>query len=174
MHISDIRWPIYAISKDHTVYEDMNVTYIEHGGEESILDNKNLAGDTIGKRRLRIAREKLYHLKRTLFMFSELIEYTRPRTIDDRKFVDTNGIVFNYIKSNTRKLIWRKIKSVEHFKSYVLLKVQGLTDTFELPVNYWKRFKDEETVYLGLLNLEKYYVIYDIDIELRKDTWRKI
>lgn len=174
MNIKNIRWPIYAIGSNHITYEDMNVTYVEHSGIKSILDNKNLAGDTIGKRRLRIDKERLYHTKRTLFMFAELIEYTRTKTLDDRKFVDSNGIIFNYTKKDNKKLIWRKVKSVESFNNYVILKVTGLVDSFELPLNYWKQFKKEEEIYLGLINFDKYYSIYDIDIEVRKDTWRKI
>ncbi len=40
MNIKDIRWPIYAIGSGHEIYEDMNVTYVEHSGITSILDNK--------------------------------------------------------------------------------------------------------------------------------------
>jgi len=174
VNIRDIRWPIYAIGSDHIVSEDMNVIYVEHNGALSILDNKNLSGDSIGKRRLRIAKEELYHLKRTLFMFSELVEYTRTKTIENRKFVDSSGIVFNYSKKERKKLIWRKVRSIENYNNYVVLKVAGLLDTFELPTNYWKQFKDESEVYLGLIDFGRYYSIYDIDIVNRKDTWRKI
>lgn len=174
MNISKIRWPIFAIGTDHDTFEEMNVTYVNHSGMVSILDNKNLSGDTLGKRRLRVSSDRLYKLKRTLFMFSELIEYTRTKLISDRKFVDSNGIVFNYLKKYNKKLIWREIRSVETFDSYVILKVNGLTESFELPNNYWNKFKNEEKVYLGLLYLGKYYSIYDIDIVLRKDTWRKL
>lgn len=174
MNIRDICWPIYAIGTDHIITEDTNVTYVEHSGKISILDNKNLAGDTLGKRRLLLDKKELYHTKRTLFMFAELIDYTRDKITIDRKFIDSKGLVFSYKKHSRRKLIWRRVRSIETFNTYTLLKVQGLRDIFEIPNNYWVSFKNRDDIYLGLLDFEKYYMIYDIDIVLRKDTWRKV
>lgn len=171
MNIRDIKWPIYALSGD--ISSEFNVDYIEHNGKISILDNKNLSGNTLGSRRLKLDTKDLYIFKKTLFMFSELIEYTRNKLISDRKFIDSNGIIFNYTKSEYKKLIWRKIISKESFSTYKIIKVSGITNSFEIPNNYWNKVRHED-VWLGLLDFNKYYVVYDISEEWRKDTQRKV
>ena len=107
-------------------------------------------------------------------MFSELIDYTRPKKIIDRKFIDNSGKLFTYNKTEYKKLIWRKINSIDKYKTYVILQVESILEKFELPNNYWNKFSNKENIWLGLLDFDNYYIIYDIDIVQRKDTWRKV
>lgn len=170
MNIEDINWPIYAIGTGISTHTEYNILYANN----KIVDNKNLAGDTIGKRRLNINTEELFNFKKTFFRLSELIEYTRSKKKDDRKFVDSTGILFSYTKTISHKLLWRKISKVEQFSTFVVVELEKMPNTFEIPNGIWHKFRDNEVNYLGLLKYSDYFIIYDISDTYKKDTWRLV
>lgn len=172
MKLQDIKWPIYKIGVHEDVYEDMGVTYIEHSGKVSILDNKNLKGNTLGLRRLLI--NDIYNTKGSLLMLSDLLDYVRKVPSKYWVFIDNEGNLFRYKKTKYSPLIWREISNARIKTNIVLLNVIGIFQTFELPLNYWYKFKDKEKLYLGLIKFENFYVIYDISEEHMKDSRRKI
>lgn len=174
MNIRDIKWPVYAIGGDTCTHTEYNVLYADYLGKSYIIDNKNLRGDTLGSRRLKIPQNELYTFTRTMFMLSELIEITRNKIVHDRWFIDNEGKLFIYHKKKICKLLWGKIVSVEQYENFAVLGVKGLVNTFELPNNYWNRVKNNKENYLGLLKIDDYYIIYDIMDHKIKDTWRKV
>ena len=55
MKLSEITFPIYRIRANLGIREESKITYITNmSNEEQIVDNKNLLGNTLGQRRLRI------------------------------------------------------------------------------------------------------------------------
>ena len=63
LNLFDIQFPIYSITRTYKrIWVEMNVTYIETESGIYVLDNKNVEGDSLGKRRLRITNDiyKLY------------------------------------------------------------------------------------------------------------------
>ena len=168
MNAIDIKWPIYKIGVHDNMYNEMGVDYIKHSGKISILDNKNLKGDSLGIRRLAIPRNEIYNLKRVIFMFSELLADIGST------YIDSNGNIFKYKKSKFVPLVWKLVKNSELLKTITLLRVEGIPHIFELPTNYWLKYSEEEEVYLGLLNLGNFYIIYDLVTYSIKDTRRKI
>lgn len=174
MNIKDIKWPIYAIGEDTKIHSEYNVTFATTYDKVTIIDNKNLEGDTLGRRRLNLDPDDLYRFNKTLFILPELVDYTRTKKIKDRLFIDSSGVIFIYDKKETVKLIWRKTTNIEKFSSFVLLSVEGLCDKFEIPNNYWKMLIDANDYYLGLLVFPSYYIVYDVSLEPKKDTWRKV
>lgn len=170
MNITDIQWPIYYIGQHDRIYTEFNVTYLENKGRTFIIDNKNLAGDTLGSRRLRVKKEDLYNFRKTLFMFSELIEFTRTKKIIDRRFYDSKGNMFLYRKSLFVPLKCFAILYVEDYPTYKLISVKGLKQRFRIPNNYWNfRYN-----FLQALALADHYILYDLSMEAIKDTRRKI
>lgn len=174
MNIKDIKWPVYLVGKSSHIYEESGITWIDHYGKTSIIDNINLKGDSIGIRRLQIPKEDRYIFKKTLFIFPELIEETRKRLISDRYFVDSTGKLFKYLKKKMHQLICRKVINTKKYSTYVLVKVSGLDNNFEIPNTYWSNYSNLTEVYLILLLVNNIYVLYDIDTIEHKDTWRKV
>jgi len=174
MTLKNIRWPVYVLGKHDDIYTDMGVTYIVHSNIISILDNKNLNGSTIGIRRLKIDESELYNTKGSIFILADLIESIRKKPSNNWVFVDTNGITFKYKKTKFVPLIWRKINKATKLSTITLLNVDKIFQTFELPNSFWSKFRCEDNLYLGLLNFGDHYMIYDISVEYRKDSRRKV
>ncbi|MCP3899132.1 MAG: hypothetical protein GY707_05295 [Desulfobacteraceae bacterium] len=170
MKITDIVWPIYYIGQHDEIYTEYNVTYLSNKERVFIIDNKNLSGDTIGKRRLKLRGEVLYKFKKTLFMFSELVDFTRPKKVANRKFCDSRGNIFIYKKSKYVSLKCFPIHYVENFDTYKLIRVKGTLQSFKVPNNYY----NPAYQYLSALYFGKYYALYDLSIEAMKNTWRKV
>lgn len=170
MNITDIQWPIYYIGQNDKIYTEYNVTYLENKGRTFIIDNKNLSGNSLGSRRLKLKGEDLYKFKKTLFMFSELIELTRTKNIIDRRFCDSKGEMFLYKKSKFVSLKNFTIHYVEDYPTYKLIYVKETKQTFRVPNNYWEPCYE----YLQALSFGLFYVLYDLSIEPIKDTRRKV
>ncbi len=170
MKITDVVWPIYFIGQHDEIYTEYNVTYVVNKGRTFTLDNKNLSGNTLGKRRLKLKREDLYKFKKTLFIFSELIEFTRLKKVADRKFCDSKGNIFLYKKSKYVPLKCFPIQSLKNYETYKLIHVKGLTQSFNLPNNYY----NPSYQYLNILDFGKYFVLYDLSTEYSENTWRKV
>jgi hypothetical protein len=63
-----INWPLYEIRKYKNLWEDNNVLYITTDSNlEYIIDNKNIVGNTLGKRRLGLPSKGLYKLKKICY-----------------------------------------------------------------------------------------------------------
>ena len=93
LNLFDIHFPIYSITKTYRrIWSEMNVLYIETEYGIYVLDNKNIQGDTVGKRRLRIKNDiyALYKPRKVLYDITHLIKSK------DYIFMDTNGLVFKY------------------------------------------------------------------------------
>lgn len=161
------------IGSHDRLFNEFNVDYIETLGKDiKILDNKNLKGDTIGRRRLRIQENEKYHFRQILFILPELIEYTRKRGSKFAKFIDTAGVIYNYKKEKFSKLYCKKIKKVDTFKNYVVISCYETQQTFKVPYNFWNNIKEPQ--YLQLLQIKGTYIVYDILEEIDNSKRRKI
>jgi hypothetical protein len=167
MKLHEISWPIYHIGQHDKVYSEFNVDYVENRGKSFILDNKNLKGDTLGIRRLKIKDDK-YNFRATLFMISELIEFVRNKTLHNRKFIDSRGCIFTYRKTKLYRLTCHKIKNVQKLKFYVYIKPYNSFASYKVPKSYWR--DTYEYIYL----IKDINLLYDLSNNPIKDTWRKV
>jgi len=168
--IKDVVFPIYYIGTHERTYSEFNVDYVVCNGIDYILDNKNLEGKTLGARRMSLDSKYKYHFKKTLFMFSELIEFTRTKLVANRKFMDSRGFLFNYTKTEYRPLKHFNIRKAQKNVNYTLISVEDSPQVFSIPNNYW----NPEYNYLSALNLGTYYCLYDMSIDKPKSIRRKI
>ena len=163
MKIKDIRWPIYGIGQHLSLKETNKVLYLEiHHDEFLIVDNKNLFGDTLGKRRLRIAPEDIYVLRKIHYsmfdVFNSKYNY----------FIDSNGIVVNFQKKHRRNLTYRKVNNISVFDNVLLCKCDGIFKPIEVP--FIPKIMPK---YLGLLIIDGDYHLYELSQKEKKDSWRK-
>lgn len=166
--LNKLKFPVYAISKNDGIWEHLNIYYIKVNTETLILDNKNLNGDTLGKRRLALKdKTKLYKFSKTINTVIDLIKCKHYP-----KFIDSNGTVFNYKKSKYVPLIYRKILSSEA--------VEGLGVTIgvkDIPVKFLTSGFTETALlkaWAGILLIDDGYLLYEISNELKNDTRRLI
>lgn len=163
MFSNKIRWPLYGIGNYKTLEEIDNVLRIVTDyGAEYVIDNKNLYGDTLGTRRLRVKDEKLYKLKG--------IYYTMFDVFNSKKkmFIDSNGILFKLEKKTKRDLIYVEVEDVRVYKNKLLCKCKEISKIIEIP--FIPKIMPR---YLGLLRIPGDYLLYELSRTRKKNTWRK-
>lgn len=95
MKLSEISFPVYNLRHVTRTYEENKVLYAETIYDTYIIDNKNLRGDTLGERRLRVQGEKLYRLGEVV----ENLQQFKQISKKSDNFIDSTGKVFKYKKS---------------------------------------------------------------------------
>lgn len=130
-----------------------------------VLDDKNLSGDTLGKRRLQI--DKSYRLSTAIYYLKDIIKVSSGTTW----FIDSTGFTFKYTKSKSVPLVFKKITKV------IPIPTGGAL--LELDNNF-NRYKvmyapNDQELYAGLLVFSPHvYILYGLYDKLYKDTRRKI
>lgn len=159
-------FPIFKI-REHLAYkEEYNISYIKDTmGNWKILDNKNLTGDSLASRRLRILENK-YNLSNAIITFSQLLKHHK---YGDR-YIDTNGLCFIYKKTTRVPLKYYKIRDAIYASGYgIVLTIIGVSIPIVIPAGC------NIEGYIGLLEYNGGYLLYDMPRPNKKeDTWRKI
>lgn len=165
MHLKDIEFPVFAIGSYEKLWEENLILYLKSGYDIIYkVDNKNLAGDTVGKRRLRIPKNERYNFRGTFFTIYQMINSGK------KVFIDNRGKVFRYNKSTKVDLIYREIKKIKRVEDEgYLIYANKVPVPIKVPVILFERQK-----YIGLLNYKGSYILYELTDEQKADTWRKI
>lgn len=165
MELSSISFPVYPLDRYHAVVEELGVVHIYDDYGKFILDNKNLPGDSLGKRRLRILdKDSLYHLGHAYFTLKDLIKYKQGNS----NFVDSNGKVFKYRKSSYVRLAYHRIASVVEVEDSVYIQTTKYSALFRVPPELgimW--YKDK---YAGIIDLMGGQMLYDISEEKKENS----
>jgi hypothetical protein len=158
-----IVWPIYEIRKHKKVWEDNKVLYItSEYNIEYILDNRNLSGNTLGIRRMRLVGEKLYPLKKVCFTFYDVLQ------CKSRLFIDSSGIFVKLEKRYRRDLTYHKVLDYKILPdNTTICKCKDIFTPIKIPfiVKGFPRF-------LGLLKMGGDFHLYEISNEYKRKTWR--
>lgn len=172
MKLNEIVWPVYQIRTHDKLWEDNGIMYIDTYSYNYIIDNKNLKGDTLGQRRVRINKEvlldrKLYPLNKAYYTLREIIVNRHQSKV----YIDSLGNLLRYKKSRVAKLIYRKIEKIEVTRSGMLVHCEGIYSPryldFIHPIYLNKK-------YIGLLHIDNDYIVYEFSDELKNTTWRKV
>jgi hypothetical protein len=167
LNLFKIIFPIYSITRTYKkIWVDINVTYIETDSGTYILDNKNVQGDTLGKRRLRIKNDvyKLYKPRKVIYNISQLLHST------DSVFIDTTGVVFKYKKTEMVPLKYHKVESITEAKDgECILEIPKLNYSYKTTCRYAYGVK-----FIGLLHTKYGYIPYEFCEEKKDDARRKI
>lgn len=162
--LSDIKFPIYTLTPNYKkIWEEYNVLYIETPSGIYVLDNKNLPGDTLGRRRLKINTSDKYIPRRCYLTLSQMINGK------DKWFIDSEGKHFKWTKSEYVKLKYHKVKKVHRSESYCILHLHDII--FPQKVNCRLAYAIN---YVGVLHSNDGYILYEYTDEKKKDTMRKI
>jgi hypothetical protein len=164
MHLFDISFPVYAITKTYRkIWEEMNVVYIETESGTYVLDNKNIDGNTIGERRLKIKNSELYIPRKVYYNISQFLHSKY------NKFIDSKGNIFSWKKSFNVPLKYHKVAGVIQTEEDCIIHLKDII--FPQKVNCRIAYVIN---YVGVLHTEYGYVLYEYCENKKKDTYRKI
>ena len=157
--ISKIKFPVFNLPGGNWQTVD-GLLFLDH----SLLDDKNMSGETLGVRRLQTPHENLLPLKKCLYSHIGIIKQ------NTRYFIDNYGRPFIYEKTLMCALKYYKIKRVEQKDIGSLLWVEGLKNPFPIP-----RPPYDGMLWAGILHLHGLpWLLYEYSEEKLKDTRRKI
>ena len=154
-----IIFPVFVLHTDNIELID-GILFIDN----QILDDTNMSGDTLGKRRLQTPMKGLYNLKYMVEDISELIQH------QGKYYIDNVGFFFEKIKRTKVNLKYHKILRVEKKNIVSMLWIKNCPFPFPL-----KRPLPENASWAGILYRQGVpWLLYDLAEEQKKDTWRKI
>ena len=152
-------FPVFCLGSDNCDYHD-GILRIDN----LVLDDRNMSGDTLGKRRLQTHLLSKYKLNRKVDDFISLLKQST------KYFIDTKGVVFIYEKTKNVPLKYLPIKNIEKKGTGCLLYLYSYKPGLIIP-----RPPPDNIKYVGVLFIEKYpWRPYDYSEEKLKNTMRKI
>ncbi len=174
--LADIRYPIFKLGLIKPEQQDGVVFYYHTKDLDddvttvtlAIIDDRTLAGDSLSLRRLELLKNgaPLYRVHNAIYFLGDLIKLATPTTW----FIDSNGKVFNYLKTNRAILKVHQINKILPIKTGgAIIEVKGLLSRFKclyLP--------EEGANYAGILYVGLSRILYGIYAEHCKDSWRRV
>jgi hypothetical protein len=164
MHLFEIIFPVFAITPGYRrVWEDMNILYIETNSGIYTLDNKNIRGDTVGSRRLKIKNSELYIPRKVYYNIGQMLHSKY------RDFMDTSGRYFKWKKSISIPLRYHKVSNISNFKDECIIHLKDIFFPQKVNCRLASALKC-----VGVLHTQWGYVLYEFSDTLKKNTYRKI
>ena len=178
-HLSDIVFPIFKIGTHKPIVENGLVFYYQEretlvgddlvkSNRYKLVDDRNLSGDTLARRRLQLAADNvpLAKLSNALYFLGDFIKLADPKLW----FIDSKGKVFNYKRSTRAKLKFYKIAQLIPIKTGgVIVEAEGILQRFKAlyaPSN--------NEAYVGILHFGMGTILYGFYSEKHDETWRLI
>jgi len=157
--INKIQFPIYQLPSDNWHLID-GLMFID----DVLVDDRNMLGDTLGKRRLQTHRGPLLPLRKAITSLVGVIKQ------NGRVFIDAKGRPFIYEKTKFCKLIYHKIKKIEGKNTASLLWVHGISFPFEIP-----RPPAHQYEWAGVLYMEQHpWLLYEYSQSRLKNSRKKV
>jgi hypothetical protein len=157
IRLTDIHYPVFRLGVTKPEVSGSIIQYVEEVRDEDtetssytyrIVDDKSQPGDTLAKRRLHMLKLgiKLKKIQRAVFFLADLIKLASSRTW----FIDARGVLFNYKKTKSYPLYFKKITKIIPMKTGgCIVEVQGIANRFKSmypPI--------EGQLYAGILKFE--------------------
>lgn len=177
MKLEEINWPVFVLKDEKPVVKDsiigyssamMNLDTNEVVESIEVVDDKNIPGNSLGMRRLNLVVKgaSLFSLKKAIYMLGDLV-----RLVTGRKtwLIDSQGNLFNYIKSTRAPLTCHKIKKVLHATTAgYILEIEGINERFKL-LNDTRK-----CMYVGIITYNRKRILYGLYEKMFKKTYRLI
>lgn len=165
LNLFNLNFPLYSITKTYKrIWTELNVLYIKTQSGTYVLDNKNLSGDNVGKRRIKIQSSELYKPRKVYYNLSQLLH------AKGNIFMDNDGVVFKYKKTQYAPLTYYKVQNVTQAKDgECILEVPQINYSYK--INCRKAYSIE---YIGILATEYGFIPYEFSEEYKKPTRRKL
>ena len=174
--LEKLTFPVFLIGKEEPIFEN-GISYfyyikvVKEGDDVEkmlVVDNKNVPGDTLSRRRLWMKNKgiALKKLKRAIFYFHDLVKACKGSTW----FIDSKGLIFKYKKTTRLPIEYKKIKKVIHSSpGVVILEVEGVPTRFKI------LYAPNPTMkYAGVLRMGMGYVLYGFFEKPLPSTWKMI
>lgn len=156
--ILKVEFPVFILPSDDWTLTD-GLLFLEN----EIIDDKNMPGETLGKRRLQ-SPFTMKPLNRSVNSFVGILKQSR------NTFIDSKGVPFIYHKTKMCSLKYLKIKKIVRREVASLVYVRGCNSPFTVP-----RPPAEEMQWAGILHLHGLpWELYEYSEEYKKNTRRKI
>ncbi len=155
----NFKFPLYVVHTDEVMEAD-GILWIE----DQVLDDKNMSGETLGKRRLQTPMKSLYPLR---YMINDEIELIKHQ---GKFFIDSKGEFIIYEKTEKVQLKYHKILKVERLRGRSIIKVKDIPFPFDI-----LRPTSSEEKWAGVLYRKGIpWKLYETVKERKNNTWRKI
>lgn len=176
MKLHDIHFPIYRLGSAKPVQHE-GISFFLHVKDHDdkapedvylIVDDKNIPGDSLARRRLQLAKlgVVLFKLSNAIFFIADMLKFTKGTTW----FIDSSGFIFEYKKTKTVPLIFKKVsKLIPINTGGAIVEVEGMAHRFKILF-----MPTVEQKYVGLLKLNKGYILYGLYDKLYNNTVRMI
>ena len=155
----NFEFPLYVVHTDEVMEAD-GILWIE----DQVLDDKNMSGETLGKRRLQTPMKSLYPLR---YMINDEIELIKHQ---GKFFIDSKGEFIIYEKTEKVQLRYHKILKVERLRGRSIMKVKDIP----FPFDVLRPTSSEEKWAGGLYRKGIPWKLYETVKERKNNTWRKI
>lgn len=157
IRLTDIHYPVFRLGVNKPEVSGGLIQYVEQTLDEAtgysdyvyrIVDDKTQPGDTLAKRRLHMLKigYKLKKIQRAVFFLADLIKLATASTW----FIDARGVLFNYKKTKSYPLYFKKITKIIPMKTGgCIVEVEGISNRFKSmypPI--------EGQMYAGILKFE--------------------
>lgn len=162
--MKEYNFPIFQLSDKYiNIIKEGNLSYaVDSANDRYLIDNKNLKGDTIGSRRLRVV-DKASLAKFTKAIFS--LEYLILNARSNVYYVDNLGKVVTY-KRKIRAML-KSYKLLSSTKHGLILKDYGVFKTPFKP--------DKGNQYINILHIPNIGdIIHSSSKEAIIPTWRLV
>ena len=154
-----ITFPVFPLISSNYIVADGLVTI-----DGLLVDDRNMEGESLGRRRLMTPYENLFPLKRSVNNLVGIIKRSKSF------YIDSTGLIFAYEKTKWVRLKYRKIAKIVPKDKASLLFIHRWKSSFIIP-----RPPPDEVRYVGILHLhEEPWLLYDYATTQLKDTRRKI
>lgn len=154
-----LQFPCYMLPSDNWEYVD-KILFIDG----QVLDDKNMKGETLGRRRLETPFRSLFPLKDAVIDFIGLVKQR------NKFFIDNKGRPFIYEKLKLVPLKYHQIQKISRRETASTVKVRGIRTSFIVP-----RPPAEDYQWAGILYYNGVpWKLYEYSDEKLKDTRRKI
>ena len=163
--LPEIKFPIYPLRSYDRLTDIYGVVKVYTIYKMYILDDRNLEGENLGERRLRIKKYK-YPLRTSVSSVKDLL-FSKNKT---RVYIDDTGQIFKYHKVEKATLKYHKIAWLipTGFGSTKVI-VKGINTPFLMHEEIPPNFK-----YAGVLKLQGGYILYEVSTTKKKDSWRRV
>jgi hypothetical protein len=156
---NNIEFPAYLLPSYNWTLSD-NILSMDN----QILDDRNMSGDTLGKRRLQTPFKSIFPLKVSVVDLVGILKQKK------NYFIDSLGKVFIYEKTKFVPLKYYKIERIQKKEHSSSLFIKNCNIPFVIP-----RPPADNLKYVGILHIEKLpWLLYDYSETCLKDTKRKI
>lgn len=154
-----IEFPVFQLPSDNWDYNDGLFRI-----DGAIVDDRNCAGDTLGKRRLQTPLKTL-EIKQSISSPVGLI-----KNVGGKPYIDWKGRFFIYEKTIMTRLKYHKILKVERKTIGSSLKLQGVSTRFAVP-----RPPDADMEWAGILYFYGLpWMLYEFSQNRKKDRRVKV